>query len=113
MKPLLSNTEWMVVFESLSAATEHVAGVVNLLDRCNQTEAACDDAKRIEMEMCILESQLRQVRQQFNMRAITLAPEARQYNTQRIAASLPDVLIGESHDPSVSGLAYAVNGCMD
>ena len=64
MKPTLSRADWGVVLEHLSSATQQLAEIANLLDRCDETEPACDDAKRIEMELCVLESRLRHMRQQ-------------------------------------------------
>jgi hypothetical protein len=62
MKSVLSSADWVVAFQRLSGATELLAELVNMLDRCDETEAACEEAKRIEMELCVLESQLRQAR---------------------------------------------------
>ena len=62
MKPTLSCADWSVILERLAGATQHVAEIADLLDTCDQTEAACDEAKRIEMDLCILESRLRHAR---------------------------------------------------
>jgi hypothetical protein len=62
MKTVLSSADWGVVFQRLSGATELLSELVNTLDRCDETDAACEEAKRIEMELCVLESQLRQAR---------------------------------------------------
>ena len=62
MKPTLSSADWAVVFDRLASATQQVAEIANLLDRCDETEPVCDETKRVEMDLCILESQLRHAR---------------------------------------------------
>jgi hypothetical protein len=68
MKPALSSADWGGVFQRLSGATELLADVVNTLDRCDETEEACDEAKRIEMDLCVLESRLRRARKRSESR---------------------------------------------
>jgi hypothetical protein len=68
MKPALTCTEWGTVSERLAAATREVAEIANLLDQRVHTECACDEAKRIEMELCVLESRLRGLRSESDWR---------------------------------------------
>ena len=62
MKPKLFSTQWIVVFERLSGATQRLAELASILDRCDETEAACDEARKIELDLRILESRLRHLR---------------------------------------------------
>lgn len=64
MKPALTFTEWFVINEHIESATRAIAEVANLLDRRIATEQVCDDTKRIETELCVLESRLRHLRKQ-------------------------------------------------
>jgi hypothetical protein len=62
MKQTKPSPDWSVLFEHLSGATERPAERSNRLDLCDLIEWVCDDAKRIEMDLCILEGRLREVR---------------------------------------------------
>jgi hypothetical protein len=72
MKPALTCTEWFVINEHIESATRSIAEVANLLDRRVATDQICDDTKRIETELCVLESRLRHLRKQseFNRSAV-------------------------------------------
>jgi hypothetical protein len=61
MKPVLSSADWGCVFDQLNTATNAVAEMASLLDECLQTDACCDEAKNIEMDLNILESRLRRM----------------------------------------------------
>ena len=64
MKPTLSAIQWVVVFERLSGATQRLAELAGSLDSCDETQTACDEAKRMEMDLCVLDSRLRQLRKE-------------------------------------------------
>jgi hypothetical protein len=59
MKLTLSSSDSRAAFERLAVATQQVADIATLLDRCDETDAACEHAKRIEMDLYVLESLLR------------------------------------------------------
>ena len=64
MKPELNYTEWRAISDHLENATREVAKLANILDQRVATEQICDDTKRIETELCVLESRLRHLRKQ-------------------------------------------------
>jgi hypothetical protein len=64
MKPAITCAEWSAVSEHLDNAIREVAELANILDRRVATEQLCEDAKRVETELCVLESRLRHLRKQ-------------------------------------------------
>jgi hypothetical protein len=62
MKAVLPSAEWCRVFDCLTTATHAVAEIASLLDMCLNTDAEAEDAKRVEMDLNILESRLRKIR---------------------------------------------------
>jgi hypothetical protein len=69
MKPALSSADWSVVFERLAGATQQVAELASALGKCAATDCACDEAKRIEMDLCVLESHLRHAQKRSELRS--------------------------------------------
>jgi ubiquinone biosynthesis protein UbiJ len=64
MKPAPTCSEWRAISEHLENATREIAEVANILERRVQTEQVCDETKRIETDLCVLESKLRHLRRQ-------------------------------------------------
>ena len=62
MKPELTCTEWHALSEHLANATREIAEIANMLDRRVATEHVCDESKKIEIDLCVLESRLRHLR---------------------------------------------------
>jgi hypothetical protein len=61
MKTKLSKVEWCAALDKTVGAVDTLAEIASLLDLCAETEETCNEAKRIEMELCILESRLRRL----------------------------------------------------
>jgi hypothetical protein len=59
MKESLSASEFGRVLRSLQRAIDDVAEVATLLDSAETTESISNEAKRLEMELNILESRVR------------------------------------------------------
>lgn len=73
MKPALNYTEWRDISDHLENATREVAKLVNILDQRVTTDQFCDDTKRIETDLCVLESRLRHLRKQSECRCTAVA----------------------------------------